>query len=134
MNGLSLLAPVPKEHIEAALAVLSTKEFVLFGSENFDVLKEVDPGAKTYIYISHDDRTVVEYTATFAGIVGELSEMRRLEQSGYRPATTLGEKWAFYWKVKGLEKLPHPLPLAEIQLPSGKYLRGVPHGPMFVAS
>ena len=133
MNGLSLLAPLPVEHIEGALTVSSNKEFVLLGSESFDILKDVDIGAPVYIYVSHDDRSSVEYLGTFLGVVGDLSEMRRLEAAGFRPNTTAGEKWGCYWKVKGLAKLAKPIPLSEIQLPSKKYLLGIPHGPILIA-
>jgi len=135
MNGLSLLAPVPKQHVEAALDVLKDREFVLFGSERWEELKDVDIGAKTYIYVSHQESTSeIEYTGTFLGVVGDPLEMRKLEKAGYRPASAAGEKWGCYWKVTGLEKLVKPLPLSEVQLPSGKYLRGVPRGPLLVAS
>jgi hypothetical protein len=133
MNGLSLLAPLPVEHIEAALTVSSNKEFVLLGSESYDILKDVDIGSPVYIYVSHDDRSSVEYVGTFLGVVGDLSEMRRLEVAGFRPNTTADEKWGFYWKLKGLAKLAKPVPLSQIQLPSKKCLRGVPHGPMLIA-
>jgi len=133
MNGLSHLAPLPVEHLEAALTVSSNKDFVLLGSESFDVLNEVGIGAHVYIYVSHDDRSSVEYVGTFLGIVGDLVEMRRLERAGFRPTTTDGEKWGCYWKVKGLAKLAKPIPLSEIQLPSKKYFRGIPHGPMLIA-
>jgi hypothetical protein len=133
MNGLSLLAPLPEKHIKDALVVSSEKEFVLLGSENFDVLADVDVGAPVLIYVSHDDRSTVDYGGTFDGVVGDRLEMRRLEQAGYRPASTAGEKWGCYWKVKQLHELLQPKQLSDIKLASGKYLRGVPHGPILVA-
>lgn len=136
MPGYSLLAPVPEVHIKAALAVLESKPFVCFGSESYDVFTRLEIGTKVYVYASHaEQRTeAVEFEAEYLGIVGAVSEMKKLENEGYRPATAVGEQWAFFWKVGGLKQLAKPIPLSSIQLPSGKYLKGVPHGPLQVAS
>ncbi len=135
MPGYSLLAPVPMEHFEAALAVLKVKDFVLFGSESWEVLSKVELGAKTYIYVSHaPDQGHIKYEAVFLGLVHEPSQMKSLELEGYRPSTAVGEKWGFYWKVGGIKKLVNVLPISSVQLPSGKYLKTFPHGPIHVVS
>lgn len=129
MPGYSLLAPVPIEHLEAALAVLKMK-----GSESWEVLSKVEIGAKTYIYVSHADKGHIEYEAVFRGLVHQPSQMKSLELEGYRPSTAVGEKWSFYWKVDSIKKLVKVLPISSVQLPSGKYLKTFPRGPIQVVS
>ncbi|MFC6673180.1 hypothetical protein [Marinobacterium aestuariivivens] len=122
-------------HIQGAIDILKDKDFVLFGSEAFDVFEKTDIGAKVLIYASHDEsEPVVSYVGIFEGIIGDPMEMRRLEKRGYRPKSTAGEKWGFYWKVKGIEPLDQPVRLSEVQLASGKYLDGYPRGPLHVLS
>ena len=133
MLGYSLLAPIPVMHLRGAIEILQTKEFALFGSEAFDVLNDTASGTKVLIYASHDEaEPIVSYVGTFSGIVGDPMEMRKLEKAGYRPGTTEGEKWSFYWKIKEIEPLSTPIPLSEIQLASGRYLNGYPRGPLHV--
>lgn len=133
MTNHSLLAPIPADHLEEAIQISQDKEFVLFGSEAFDVLEKTPVGAKLLIYVSHDDaEPVVRIGGTYEGYEGNPVEMRRLEREGYRPPSTHGEKWALYWKAAGLEVLEQPVPLGEIQLPSGKYLEAYPRGPLLV--
>lgn len=135
MPGYSLLVPIPVMHLEGALEILEKREFVLFGSEAFDVFEKTEVGTKILIYVSHDEATPeVGYIGTYGGLVGDPMEMRRLEKDGFRPPTTAGEKWGFYWKVTGLNKLDQPIPLSEIQLASGGYMKGYPRGPIHVRS
>jgi hypothetical protein len=134
--GYSLLAPVPEVHVNAALDVLKSKPFVCFGSDSFEVFVKLEVGTKVYIYVSHakEGSEVVGYTATYRGTVNTVSEMKKLESEGYRPATAGGEQWGFFWKVSDLASLAKPLPLSLMQLPSGKYLTSAPRGPLQVAS
>jgi hypothetical protein len=133
MSGFSLLAPIPVTHLQGAVEILAEKEFVLFGSEAFDVFEKTEIGTKVLIYVSHDAaEPVVSYTATYGGFVGQSLEMRRLEREGYRPPSTMGEKWSFYWKIFALQALAERIPLSEIQLASGGYLKSVPRGPLHV--
>ena len=135
MPGLALLAPIPAVHLDDAIEVLATKEFVLFGSGAFDVFQKAEHGCLVYIYRSHENADpTVTYKAKYFGIVGEPLTMRKLERDGYRPRSTHGEKWPFYWKVSDIVALEKPMPLSDIQLASGSYLQGYPHGPMFVVS
>jgi len=135
MPGFALLAPVPRQHVSAALDVLRTKEFVCFGSDSWDAFSTLDIGAKTYIYVSHtEDDGEIEYEAVYRGTVNKPPEMRKLEREGFRPATTIGEKWGFFWKVSDIKPVKTPLPISRVQLPSGKYLKSYPRGPIQVAS
>ena len=133
MTGYSLLAPIPRMHLEGALSVLDEKEFALFGSESFDVFTNTEIGSRVLIYVSHDEsEPFITYEGRYGGLVGDPMEMRRLERQGFRPPSTVGEKWAFYWKVTDLKKLDKPIPFSEIQLSSGGYLKGYPRGPLHI--
>ena len=136
MPGFALLAPIPLRHLEGAIELLKDKEFVLFGSDKFaDVFDKTEVGSEVLIYVSHDDaEPVVSYRGTYGGIVGSPMQMRRFEKQGYRPPSTVGEKWALYWKVSDITKLPKPIALSDIQLATGGYLKGYPRGPLHVVS
>jgi predicted RNA-binding protein with PUA-like domain len=135
MPGYALLAPIPSRHLEGAIEVLKKKDFVLFGSEAFDVFKKTEVGSKVLIYVSHENaEPVVSYSAVYRGIVGDPMAMRQLEKEGYRPTSTTGERWGFYWKVSEIKKLSNPIPLSDIQLVSGNYLNSYPRGPQQIVS
>lgn len=136
MPGFALLAPIPLPHLEGAIALLKEKEFVLFGSDKFvDVFDRTEIGSDVLIYVSHDDAApAVSYRGTYHGIVGDPMQMRQLERQGYRPPSTVGEKWALFWKVSAIEKLAKPIALSDIQLATGGYLKGYPRGPLHVVS
>lgn len=135
MSGYALLAPIPNIHLDDAIEILQTKEFVLFGSEAYGVFEKTEIGTKLLVYVFHDDaEPVVRYRGTYAGLVGDVQEMRELEKEGYRPPSTAGEKWAFYWKVSELIKLDDLIPLSVVQLPSGAHLKGLPRGPMHIVN
>ena len=134
-SGYSLLAPVPIMHLRGAMEILESKEFALLGSEAFDVFAKTDIGTKVLIYASHDDaEPVVSYAGVFEGIVGDPIEMRRLEKQGFRPESTAGEQWGFFWKLKEITPLEQPMQLSSIQLTSGRYLDGYPRGPLHILS
>ncbi len=134
MPGYALLAPIPAEHLEGAIELLKTKDFVLFGSEAYETFLKTETGAKVLIYASHKNaEPIASYRAVYRDIVKDLAEMQRLEKEGYRPPTTVGEKWAFYWKVSDIEKLADPIPLSDLQLATGGYFdKGYPWGPVHV--
>lgn len=135
MSGYSLLAPVPIMHLRGAIDILKAKDFALLGSKAFDVFEKTDIGTRVLIYASHNEaEPVVSYVGVFDGIIGTQIEMRRLEKEGYRPESTAGEKWEFYWKIKEIQALDQPLRLSEVQLTSGRYLDGYPRGPFHVLS
>lgn len=135
MPGFALLAPIPLRHLEGSIELLRDKEFVLFGSDKFDVFEKTEVGSEVLIYVSHDDaEPVVSYRGIYRGIVGEPMQMRHLERLGHRPPSTAEEKWALYWKVSNITKLAKPIALSDIQLPTGGYLKGYPRGPTHVVS
>ena len=135
MPGHALLAPIPKMHLDSALAVLSKKAFVCFASDTWEPFKTLEMGSKIYIYVSHaEEESAVRYEGVFCGIVTEPVEMKKLEKEGFRPATTVGEKCGLFWKVREINPLSRPLPLSSIQLASGKYLKSYPRGPLQVVS
>lgn len=133
MPGYALLAPIPIMHLNGVVDILTKKEYALLGSEAFEIFKKTDVGTKVFIYASHDGaEPEVCYVGLYAGVVGDPLEMRRKEKDGYRPATTVGEKWSFYWKITDLQKLEKPIPLSEIQLATGNYLSSYPRGPIHI--
>jgi hypothetical protein len=131
MAAPALLAPIPLAHLQAALRMLTEKDFVLFGSGSHDVFRVTDEGSEVFIYVSHDTaEPVVRYSGIYRGLVDTELEMRRLVKQGYRPLTTTGEKWPFYWKLSCIGRLDEPIPLRQIQLESGAWLTGYPRGPL----
>ena len=133
MKGTAILAPIPACHLESALEVLKQKPFVLFGSEAWERFENTEIGSQVLIYVSHDQaEPLVKYTGTYEGLVGEQPKMRQLTKDGYRPQSTAGEKWSFFWKLANLQKLEVPIQLSDIKLASGKYLDGYPKGPLHV--
>lgn len=134
MSTWAILAPIPIMHLNSALEVLEMKDFVLFGSKNWEIFDQTAIGSPLFIYLSYADAIPeVTYVGVYQGLVKESVEMLKLEKAGYRPPTTSGEKgWGCYWKVNGITKLNTPKPLREFQLASGKYLSGIPRGPLHV--
>jgi hypothetical protein len=133
MPGFALLAPIPLVHLQGAIELLKHKEFVLFGSDKFDVFEKTEVGSEVLIYVSHDDaEPLVTYRGTFGGIVGDPMQMRHLERQGYRPPSAVGEKFALFWKVSDVTKLAEPIALSDIRLATGAYLKGYSRGPLHV--
>lgn len=131
----ALLAPIPFNHLQGALRLLTEKDFVLFGSGAYDVFASVEAGVEVLVYVSHDTANpVATYRGVYRGLVDRPLDMRRLEKAGFRPMTTAGEKWPFFWKLSDIEKLASPYPLSNIRLPSGGYLNGYPRGPMQIVN
>lgn len=134
MSKLAILAPVPVMHLKSALHVLAAKDFVLFGSENWGIFDQTAIGSPVFIYLSLANAVPeVSYVGVYQGLVKDSFEMLKLEKAGYRPESTSGEKgWGCYWKVNGIAMLDPPRSLGEFQLASGKYLSGIPRGPLHV--
>lgn len=131
MAKSAFLAPVPYMHLDEAIEILQERSFALFGTEAFDFFVDVEMGAKVMIYRSHEEAEPhISHQGVYRGYVGDAVEMKKLEREGYRPPTTLGEKWGMNWKCSDNKSLPQPMAFAEIQLASGKYLSGYPRGPM----
>src|SRR5690554_3499931 len=100
MKGSAILAPIPARHLEGAIAVLKDKSFVLFGSEAWELFSNTEIGSKVLVYVSHDQaEPVVKHSGTYEGLVTDPMQMRKLEKEGYRPASTVGEKWGCLWKL-----------------------------------
>lgn len=129
----TVLAPVPKVHLDSAIEVLTSHDFVLFGSDAFRFFDETEIGSKVLIYVSHENaEPVVSFEGIYEGYERDLLRMRQLEKAGYRPSSTFGEKWGGYWKVSDIKALTDPIPLSNIQLKGGSYLKGYPRGPLRV--
>jgi hypothetical protein len=117
----AILAPVPAEHLESALDVLATKDYVSFGSNKFEIFRTADDLRKNesvpvLIYPSHEDAVVkitykVTWIAEYIGHLQDTSLKSLDESSGHRPKSTasfptdnaLG--WGVFWHVRGLRKL-----------------------------
>jgi len=133
MSIWSILAPIPKMHLEGALKVLEAKEFVLFGTENCRIFDQTPIGSPVFIYLSHAGAASgVSYEGSYQGLVKDKTEMMKLEKAGYRPPIACDESWSYYWKVNSITKLSIPRPLSDFQLASGKYVAGPPHKPLHV--
>lgn len=131
MAKSAFLAPVPYMHLEGAIEILQEKPFALFGTEVFDFFVDVELGARILIYRSHEEaEPLISHQGIYQGYVSDPFEMKKLEREGYRPPTTIGEKWGMYWKCSDIKSLSQPMAFGEIQLASRKYLSGYPRRPI----
>lgn len=150
-DDLAILAPVPVQHLESAIDVLSKEGLVAFGSKKWELFREVDTLRKgspvpVLIYPSHEDEAAkLTYIVSWVGrYVGHVDGKLGAHPEGmkYRPPTTakypLDNKghWAVFWHVDRLARLPKAkhLRISEIQAHrNGKWRKNAPpRGPELV--
>jgi hypothetical protein len=144
---VALLTSVPLRHLEAALEVQQRYGKVAFGSEAWDTLAELQALLKdrTTDVLIYASRTLpVNFAATWRGkFLGHklANQITGTHPEGmkYRPTTTAGEKWAAYWEVSELRKLPRGewIPIHDFSGYGSKarYRKTfVPRGPLIVES
>lgn len=144
MSDIAFLAPVPLMHLESAAR--DELDPVAFGSEAWDVLKQLPPDGDdsipVLIYASLADAIpFVTWRGEFAGWIDpamtSLAELARM-----RPASTRAEGnpeplWGSYWLVRRLRQLPTAEWLAIAKLwkrdGSGRLATSfVPEGPILI--
>jgi hypothetical protein len=137
-GNIALLAPVPLEHLLDAQQVLETEEKVAFGSQRYDLFRQLDKERNgqpvdVYIYASRREgqpegetfwrATYVEHVKSDLGVYpGD----RR-----FRPKSTAGDTaFAVFWEVKALK----PVAASEWCQPSGLtgFGKKKPYGQPFV--
>jgi hypothetical protein len=120
MVDFAIIAPVPAMHLESAEEIARTRDYVSFGSNKWELFREVDElrGSEVVpvlLYASHDDRADPSYRVAWKGeYIGHVEQQRDKihdERNGHRPATTLNPHdnasvWAAYWRVRNLQRLP----------------------------
>lgn len=149
----ALLAPIPAMHLESALAVAQATGFVSFGSQKWELFREVDKlrlGADVpvLIYPSHErDEAKVTFRVTWsAWYIGHTDDgltKREDEKTGHRPPTTFGfpednsTGWAIFWRVRDLTPLApeRQCPIKELESFKTEYWRknAPPRGPEIIA-
>jgi len=140
----ALLAPVPEEHLLAALPVEAVQGKVAFGSDAWERLAELqallaEECTEVYIYasIARVPIRAATWRATFLRYRKALTNRMHPEGMQFRPATTENERWAVYWEVSGLERLSKDerIPMDYFSaLGSGKRFQKhfVPRGPTLI--
>lgn len=117
----AILAPVPRAHIESGEGIARTTGYVCFGSDKWELFREVERRragreVPVLLYASHNEELaewgfVVAWTGLYIGVVEDASEKRRDEQAGHRPPTTArhpndnARGWGVFWRVKALREL-----------------------------
>jgi len=152
----ALLAPVPDEHLEPGMLVAAETGHVCFGSNRWDVFKQLDANRNgedvpVLIYPSQEGTESkltlkVCYIGWYAGQANTIDDMRREDADGHRPRSVdeyrkewddPGVHWGLFWKVKELRRLPEGEQVALSTLSnykSGKKrLNTAPLGPTVVA-
>lgn len=116
----ALLAPVPKEHLEAGLDVVAAEAFVAYGSRKWELFRDLDrrrgdEPVPILIYPSYEDdevklRYLIKWTGWYVGHVR--SDMgRHLDGFRHRPETVkkypndVNGFWAVFWHVAELNRL-----------------------------
>ena len=110
----SILAPIPKEHIECAYT-MRDKDFICFGSDNFEFFEKVRPGTKVYIYVSKSHGEI-GYIAEYHSTTKDVSKMKEYNRNGHRPPSTINDSaCACYWMINRIEKLERPMKISDFQ-------------------
>lgn len=147
---VALLTPVPLQHLLAARDVCARESRVAFGSQAWEVFRELDleggPGTPVLLYASHAGvpRTPrVSWTASYLRYV-ESKGGAHPERARIRPPTTIadGEDAAGYWA--GFYEVAELTPLSEddqirirdlVDLRGKRYGRDFePRGPMIITA
>lgn len=151
----AILAPVPREHLDSGLDVLTKLDYVSFGSQKWELFREIEllrdsEDVPVLIYPSHEDDVVkltyqVSWTAWYIGSTEDNAEKISDQSNGHRPPTTkkyhdVGDHagaWAVFWRVKQLKQLPEAewIPIRELDSYKTGYWRknAAPRGPEIVS-
>ena len=150
----AILAPVPREHLESALGVLTSEPYVAFGSQKWELFREIETlrgteNVPVLIYPSHEDNVVkltyeVSWTAWYVGYSENSIEKVADQNEGRRPPTTEkyyskgdhADDWAVLWRVTNLQQLPtsQVVPIRKLDSYKTKYWRknAPPRGPEII--
>ena len=119
MNDFAILASVPLEHLESGRVVAAEKGFVAFGSEKFELFRDIEQRRKgkqvlSLIYASHDQDAKGTPKVSWVGWYIDRKESnngRHPRGMEHRPPTTTKNAtdnrghWAVFWHVRQLEPL-----------------------------
>lgn len=150
-TDFAILAPVPKEHLDAGLDVIKEQGCVAFGTRKWELFRDVDERSKKQpvpmlIYPSHEDvPSKQSFRVSWVGrYVGHVHSNHGAHPEGlrYRPPSTaknpgdnLGH-WAIFWHLDALRQLSldEYIPIGELQSHSTKkWLKAAPpRGPVLV--
>ena len=121
MPNISLLAPVPLEHLIDACTLCRAKGKVAFGSRAWQVFRELDIAregetVETYIYASGDKSFESFEVSWYGRYIGHVEGNNGAHPDGmlFRPASTTKDPrdnkghWAVFWELDQLRQLqPH---------------------------
>lgn len=118
----SVLAPVPRQHLESAVDICRKTGHVCFGSDKWELFRELDARRQdddvpVLIYASHNEDLadwgfVVAWRGIYIGSLEDTEAKYAEETAGHRPPTTQQYRadnaagWGVFWKVKNLVELP----------------------------
>jgi hypothetical protein len=141
-HSWALLTPIPEVHLRSALDILRTKSEVSFGSNSFEVFRQLDFHAKTHpvpvmIYCSQEGEVKHNFDVSWFGwyVRKEEPKNSRPSDPSLRPTTAIDEKWATFWHLTALCELPtgKRVPIAKIsKLSGGKWKPAPVRGPTIV--
>ena len=120
-TDFAILAPVPIMHLESGAPIASSKGYVSFGSQKWELFRDVDKLRHSHdvpvlIYASHETDEAklsfqVTWSAWYVGHVDDGISKRNDEKNGHRPPTTASNPhdnssgWALFWRVRDLKPL-----------------------------
>jgi hypothetical protein len=122
--SFALLCPVPDEHLEAGVNVASSTGYVCFGSNAWEIFREVDELRGSEIvpvlfYPSYENVEVkstfkITYLGCYIGHVTSDADKRADDANFHRPKSVdqyRGEydsphHWGLFWRVQTLVRLP----------------------------
>lgn len=141
-SHIALLTPIPEVHLRSALDVLKAKNEVSFGSDSFEVFRELEAHVKKHsvpvmIYCSQEGEVKHNFEVSWFGwfVCKEEPKNSRPTDPSLRPPTAEGETWATFWHLTGLHELPPKkrVPIAKIsKLSGGKWKPAPVRGPTIV--
>lgn len=141
-HSLALLTPIPEIHLRSGLDVLKTKPEVSFGSNSFEIFRQLEVHAPKHaipvmIYCSQEGEIKHNFDVSWFGWYVRKEEPKNSRPSdiSLRPATAAHEKWATFWHLTGLCELPagKRVPIAKIsKLTGGKWKPAPVRGPTIV--
>ena len=119
----AILAPVPRIHLEDAPGIASLTGYVSFGSQKYELFRDVDKQRRdqdvpVLLYASHNEDLaewgyVVAWQGKDMGSTEDPLEKRQDEKLGHRPPSTArfaangdtAAGWAVFWRVRELVQL-----------------------------
>jgi hypothetical protein len=150
LDDFSIVAPVPREHLQTGEDVAKSTGFVAFGSMKWELFREIDhrrgdAAVPVLIYPSADDSaSSLALRVAWIGLYVGSSDSKGGAHFGgmtHRPSSTekyVGDNkghWAMFWHVSNLRRIDaaSQLPISALQTVKGGWRKNAPpRGPELV--